>query len=647
MNLMQEKKDEKIRELKKRLYGKGFKEKPERIAGFKKKEYRVKEGWMSEEPPMSPVKKIKIIKRHATIKRVLIASIVFFIVASVSAVYMIRSGSNIFSLKNVDIMITGPVSVNGGEELTLDVSITNRNETVMEFANLIIEYPEGSYKTFDSQKELTRARESLGRINPNETVNKTVSLVLFGSGNTKKEISFTLESRFEGSSATLDKIELYEVALASSPVNLSMGIPEEIGIKQEFEIIINLESNSNNTLSNLILKVDYPFGFTFSGASPEPAQGKNIWEIGDMPKADKRVIKIRGTVDGQENEEKIFAVYTGLKHSKDEDAVGTIYNSVSEQIVITKPFLGLKVLVNGTETPEYISRSKKSLRFDVLWSSNSFIKITDGIIEVKLSGDIVDRFSVSPDKGGFYKSLDGTIVWNDRTGENKLSVIEPGENGRVGFTLQSLPLVDKKGRVFTNPEIAISINASGNQVTDVGVSSRLSTFVSKKVKLESNLEIVPRAVYYTGPFSNTGPLPPKADEETTYTIILSVINTSNSVSPVVVKTNLPTYMRWLGTVSPSEEDISFNEVGGEIIWNVGTVVPGTGFVKSAREVAFQVGLIPSISQRGRIPSITGEIIVSGKDTFTGTTLKDKKKGLNTNLSTDPSFSINQAPVRTK
>ncbi len=647
MKIMTEEENDKIKELKKRLYGKEFKEAPERIGEFEKKEYKIKEGWLPEEPPMSPRKKIKITKRHVSIKKILIASVVFFVIAMGLAFYVIQSGSNVFSLKNVDIEIDGPVSISGGEEFTLNINVTNRNETAMEFANLIIQYPEGAYESFDSQKELLRVRESLGRINPNETVEKTISLALFGSGDSKKEISFTLESRFEGSSATLDKIELYEVSLASSPVNLSVSIPEDIGVNQEFEIIINLKSNSNNTLNDLILKVEYPFGFTFSDASPSPAQGKNIWKIGDMPKADERVIKIRGVVDGQEDEERIFVVEVGSKHLKDEDAIGTVYNSVSEQTLITKPFLGLKVLVNGVETSEYISKSKESLRFDILWSSNSLVKITDGTIEAKLSGDIVDKFSVFADKGGFYKSLDGTIIWSDRTGKSELSIIEPGESGKVGFTLQSLPLVDKEGRVFKNPEITVSLNANGNQVTDTGESSRLSASASKKIKIESKLEIVPRAVYYSGPFNNTGPLPPKADEETTYTIILSVINTSNKISPTTVKTTLPTYMRWLGVVSPSSEDVSFNDVVGEIVWNIGTVDGGTGFVKGAREVAFQVGLTPSVSQRGRTPFLTGEITLSGKDTFTGTVLEDKKKGLNTNLSTDPSFSVSQASVKTR
>ncbi len=642
---MLEKRKNKIDDLKRRLYGKEFKEKPKPIGEFKKKKYRVKEEWMSEEPPMSTRKKIKLTKRSMNVKKVLIASIVFFIIAVGLAFFIIHNGSNVFSLKNVDINISGPVSVKGGEEFTLNLSITNRNDNAMEYADLITEYPNGTYASFNSQKELSRTRESFGKIGPNKTVNKTISLVLFGKENTKKEIKFTLESRFEGSNAILDKTEPYDILLISSPVNLSVGVPEKTGTKQEFETIINLESNSSNTLKNLSLNINYPRGFTFISANPAPTQGKNIWKIGDMLPAGKRVIKVRGFIEGQEDAEKIFTVSVGSQDLKNESNISTVYNSDSEQIIISKPFLGLNVLINGTKTPEYILKDNRTIRFDVLWVSNSSTKITDGDIEVKLDGNIANKFSVIPDRGGFYKSLNHTIEWNSRTGENDLSVIEPGESGKVSFTLQALPLPSKGDAVFKNPELNVTVKANGNQTTDMNIPNKLSSSVSKKIKEESSLDVTPRAVYYSGPFKNTGPLPPKVNEETTYTIIFSVTNTSNKVSSTIVKTTLPTYVRWLGMVSPSKEDLSFNELDGEVIWNVGDVDAGTGSVNGAREVAFKVALTPSVSQSNRMPLLTGGITISGKDTFTGTMLESIKKGLDTNLFSDPSFSINQASVR--
>lgn len=641
-----EEKINKIKKLKSRLYEKGFKEKPQNISEFERKQYRVKGGWIDDNPPMSPRKAIKITKRNMNIKKILIVAILFFVISVGVAFFIIRNGSNVFSLKNVDINISAPVSVNGGEKFTINLSVTNNNDTALEFADLSIKYPEGAYASFDSQTELIRDRESLGRIAPNETVKKSISLILFGSGGSKKEIKFTMEGRFAGSSATLDKIKVYDVSLSSSPINLSVNIPKKIGTKQEFEIDVNLESNSNNTLKNLLLKIDYPRGFAYASASPNPSSNNNIWNIGDMSSSNKRVVKIIGTIEGKADEQKIFTISVGSKDTKNKNIIGTVYNSASPQVGITKPFLGLRVLMNGAQTPEYITKERMALRFDVLWSSNSPMRILNGAISAKLDGGIVDGFSVSADKGGFYKSLGSTISWGGRSGDSELSVIEPGASGRVSFTLQSLPLVDKNGRVFKDPEINVTVKATGNKATERGLPSNLSVSVSKKIKIESNLNIIPRAVYYSGPFKNTGPLPPVVDRQTTYTIILSVTNTSSDIASTVVKTTLPTYVKWLGVVSPSSENVTFNKNDGQVVWNIGDVPAGVGFVAGAREVAFQVGLIPSVSQSGRTPFLIGEVDISGKDTFTGTILKNTKKGVNINLSSDPSFSVSQAFIKT-
>jgi len=54
--------------------------------------------------------------------------------------------------------------------------------------------------------------------------------------------------------------------------------------------------------------------------------------------------------------------------------------------------------------------------------------------------------------------------------------------------------------------------------------------------------------------------------------------------------------------------------------------------------------LPSISQVGKTPLLTEEIILTGDDTFTKTNIGDKARGLSTRLSTDPYFKVNQASV---
>jgi len=255
----------------------------------------------------------------------------------------------------------------------------------------------------------------------------------------------------------------------------------------------------------------------------------------------------------------------------------------------------------------------------------------------------LDKFSVLVGDGGFYRSVDNTIIW-DKSRNSSLGIIEPGEKGSVSFTFQSLPLVENS-RLHQSPNITIEASAGGKRISDVNVPEDITTSVAKKIKIESDLVLAPRAVYHTGPFKNSGPLPPQAEKETTYTIIWTATNSSNKISGAVAKTILPTYVKWLGVVSPENENVSFNEAGGEVVWNIGDIEKGTGFITGAREIVFQISLLPSVSHIGRVPFLTGDTTLTGNDTYTGTTIKDIKKSLSTQLSTDPFFISAQASVK--
>jgi hypothetical protein len=645
-NKSKENKKSKLKEMNKRLYTKGFKEEPIEPGRFKKKEYEVSEQWEEapvEDEPLVEKKKTQSVNKTPMIKKVFLVSVAFFVLALAFVIFTFYRGNNVVSVDSIDLSINGPVSINGGEEFPLEIDIKNNSDVAIESASLLLKYPKGSYETPDSQVELFRKREDLGSIGPGEDFSKKLSLVLFGEENSEKEIVATLELRFKGSSATFEKTESYKIKIASSPVNLSFSVPKETSLKQEFEVVVDLESNSSNTLKDLLLKVDYPFGFTFSGATPAPATGENVWDIGDLAAADKRTIIIRGTLDGQEGDEKVFNASVGTKNKDNNNTIGTIYNFVSESVAVTKPFLGINMLINGSSAPEYFTSSEKPARVDISWKSNIPTRIIDGRIEVKLKGDILDKFSVLAGNGGFYNSANNTIVW-DKSNNESLSIIEPGENNSLNFTFQSLPLVNSNGNVYKNPQISIEVSAKGKRISDANVPEEITTSVAKKVKIESDLNIAPRVVYYTGPFKNSGPLPPVAEQKTTYTVIWTVTNSSNNISGAVARTTLPSYVKWLGVVSPTNEDVSFNEVGGEVVWNIGNIERGVGVLSSPREVAFQISFLPSVSQVGKTPFLTGETTMTGEDTFTKTNIKDITNGLSTRLSTDPYFNIRQATV---
>ncbi len=627
----------KIASLEKELYSKNFK--PHEVDdSLERKETQMAPSWNTEGEAASFLEeKTTAEKHHKIMKKFLIVSIVFFTLATSVASFVWWRGTNIISGENITIDITAPNAVAGGEPFETKLFITNNNKVSIEAATLFIEYPEGFYK-LDDKSALPRISKNLGPIAPGETVSEGINVLLYGEENTQKDVSVVLEYRMAGSNATQKKLGNYFVKISSSPVNVKLGQLKEASSGQDVEMLISVESNSRNPQENLLLVASYPFGFSFKSADPAPTYGANVWNIGTLKAQEKRLIKIRGTIEGQEGEEKITKVSIGTRSEKDERLIGVAYNTTTETLAVTKPFLAIDVAVDGTRAPEYSVSFGKGVRADVFWQSNNPTKITDAVIEVKLKGEALNRFSVYSSSGGFYRSIDDTIVW-DKAGDPSLSVIEPGAKGGMSFSFSPITLGVDATRNIKNPEITIEVKARARRASDVGVSEEVTTFASRKIRIETDLRLAVKGLYYSGPFTNTGPLPPKAENETTYTIVWTVRNASNNTSNVSVKTTLPIYVKWLGKISPEGEDISHNNSGAEVTWNAGRILAG-----GTREAAFQISFLPSLSQINTAPQLTGDSFLSGFDDFTKTDLRDRKPPVRTIISSDPQFSPNQGGV---
>lgn len=558
-----------------------------------------------------------------------------FALAVLVALSVFLGGGNVVSTENVDIKISGPVSINGGEELSLDVSVVNDNNTALELADLIVRYPEGTRTSADLDTDFTKYRESLGDIPARSISKKTIKAILFGEQNSKKQIQIGVEYRVAGSNAIFYKEKEYEIVVSSSPLSVTVNAVTEANSGQNVEFTVDIASNSTRTLSNVMLSSEYPFGFAFKTASPESSYGTTLWRLGDVAPNSKRTIVVRGTISGQDSEERVFRFNAGIGKNADDKSLGAVFLSVIKSITIRKPLFGIEVAIEGDTASEYISRGGKNTRVDILWANNTSDRISNATIEMTLKGDAFDKGSVSVDRG-FYRSIDNTIVWDAST-VSDFGSIEPGASGRVSFNFSSRPSLTSSGPSFTNPDITLSAIAKGERVGVGSASESVISTVSRRIKISSDLILASSALYSTGPFKNTGPLPPKADVETTYTVVWTLSNSSNAVTDAKVSTVLPSYIKWLGIVSPSTQSVTYNPVGGEVVWEAGDVVSGAGFSKPKHQVAFQISFVPSLSQVGSVPKLTGEVVVTGVDSFTNSVLRDIKNGLTTRLGTDPAF----------
>ncbi|MDP3996676.1 MAG: hypothetical protein Q8P86_03220 [bacterium] len=611
---------------------------------FKKHNVEIADEWKSGDGDLSGLDEqmARVPKKLSGAAKLFMTAAIFFVASLSVAVFMFLSGGNLIKSENVGINIIGPVSVSGGEEMSFEVSVENQNNVALESTYLLIEYPEGSRDPKDVTKELTRYRELLGNIEPGQSSSKKISAVLFGEEGQRKEIAISTEYRVRGSNALVKKSKLYEVIINSSPVSVTVDSVGTVSSGQKTEFTVNIFSNSTSDIKNLLLKAEYPFGFVFESAVPKPSVGENTWNIGDLKPNAKQIIRLTGKIEGQDEEVRIFRFTIGTADKNDARFIGIPFLTASKEIAIEKPFIGLELSLNGDTGRGYVADSGKIIRADVMWRNNTPDKITGAKIIAKLSGPAIKKGSVDAE-GGFYRSSDNSIIW-DQTNSRDFDILNPGDSGRVSFTFSTVGVADAVASI-KNPELLVEVSAEGNRVGENQVPQITTTSINREVKVSSVLGLYSRALYHTGVLVNSGPIPPKVDQETTYTVVWTLTNTSNDAGNVTVSANLPSYVKWIGSPNASEGELSYNPVSGQVIWRAGDVSAQAGYSKPVKEMTFQISLEPSSSQVGSTPTLMSVAEVTGDDKFTGARLSATAGGpITTELSADPAFGRGQGVV---
>ena len=105
--------------------------------------------------------------------------------------------------------------------------------------------------------------------------------------------------------------------------------------------------------------------------------------------------------------------------------------------------------------------------------------------------------------------------------------------------------------MLPNPTINIDVSISGKQQVSGYATADLKNSNLGIIRIISDVGFVTKAFYYSGPFANTGPVPPKVGQTTSYTIQWSLSNTANNISKGVVRSSLPFWINFAGLVSPS------------------------------------------------------------------------------------------------
>ncbi len=641
--------DSRIEQLKKRLYSNSETEgvPVQNRSKLPRHSVLVDKSWQAEPTEENPVIRPDFVKLNqyedrSPLKKVLLFVFVLFFLALAFAGYIIFSGSNFVSNSNIDIRLIGPVTSPAGEELSLDIDITNRNKTDLLLADIVVSYPEGTRSASDKISPLLTDRVAVGTIKAGASTRITVKSILFGEQDVKKNINVALEYGIPGSSNIFVKDKQYPMFIGSSPITVNVEALREITPEQEADFKVLVKSNSASIIRGLILKIEYPFGFEFISSSPQTTGDSGTWVLGDVNPGEEREITLKGRIIGGENQERVFRFYTGTEDPSDKTSIGTIFVTNTATVALKKPFLGADISLDGKTSSTYVTYAGENVKGEITWQNNLNVPLNDVVIEARINGEMLDRLSIQGDRG-FYRSVDNTILW-DRTTLSELREVGPGQIGRLQFSFSPIDLTTKTGSELRRQEMTIDLTIRAKRFNEGDVPVEIVSNIARKVQIASNLDITTGALRTIGPFQNTGPIPPMPEVKSTYTIYVSVKNSFNSVKDAVYTATLPAYVEWLGTTFPDNTGVRYNADTRQITWSIGDIQAGTGYSSSLKEFAYQVTLLPSLSQIGSSPILVSGQKLVGRDNYTGTIVESKVQSADTKISTDPTYKFGDEKV---
>jgi len=554
---------------------------------------------------------------------VLIAGVIY-------GIYKYRQTS--FNEEMTSIAISGSEKVESGKFLTYDIKYDNQNRAALNNAILRVYYPE-NFKPENNTNFVSEGPTSgnfaLGNIN-----GKTSGQVRFNGRvyspkgalmNIKVELSYT-PSVFNSTFVAKDQ---FSVNVVSTPITLEIEAPQNISSGDAINYLVSYKNTGAEDFDNIRIKAEYPDGFTFSKSDPRTSEGNNIWYIGRLLAGQEGKIIVSGKLEGDRDQTKKFNVYVGTI----ENDVFVSYNDEYWDTKIAASPLSIVQTINDKQ--ELVANAGDILRFVIMYKNEGSVGLRNVIAKEELNSPVLDYATLNME-GGYYDYKEKTIVWKAPDYKQFMS-LAPGQSGTIRFDIKiknSLPINNENDKNFVissmakidSPDIPTPV-----EMNKIIAGNRIDIKVNSKLVLEE------KGYYNDSIIPNSGPVPPKVNNETTYTIHWIARNVSNDVSEAKVESSLPTGVSYTGKVFPEDANFEYNERTNSISWNLGDMPAGTGIINSPKEIAFQIKIRPSISQLGKEVDILNKSTFSAKDLFTGESLVASVDKKNNILAEDPSL----------
>jgi len=580
-----------LESLEKRLYGSQPQEQVS-VPAYTPQQPKTPYGWQAPPPSLPPKKQMPWMVKF------LIAAGAFLVIAGLVAAFMIFRGSRAISNNNVQITVPPVTGVASGDTVSLVITIHNGNPVALTDASFNADFPSGTRKA-DTDESYPQYNDVLGPVPAGADVTRTVQVKLFGQAGQTLTIPMKVQYHVTGSNALYQSQNQYAVTISSSPVSVQVQSIAQSPSGQAFTMTVIVRSNASASVDNLALTASYPSGFTVQSSNPS-SSGTNFFDLGSLGPGEQKTLQIRGTLVGQNGDQRVFRFDAGSKNPDGTNTLGNTFAEGSASISITHPFLNVSLALNSSPDEPLIATPGDQVNALINWQNTLTSTLSNASMKVTLSGNALAAGSINGGTG-FYRSTDSSVIFDSTTNQS-LASLAAGQTGVGSFAFGVKSATALAG--VQNPTVTLTVSVSGYQSTQGAAAQALSSTLTRTVKVGTVVAVSSSLTHAGG----TGTVPPAAGAETTYTVTLTAKNTVNSVGAAKETFTLPSYVRFTGQ---ADAGVTYNPDTHTVTWAAGDLASG-----STATAHFQIGFTPSTSQSGTTPVLVNAQTFTGFDRFT-------------------------------
>lgn len=619
----------KLEELRKKLYEK------EAPAAEEEKSARVSfpneappTAWREEESPRAPAEGPSFMQQY---RKIIIASFVVILSLTLAGSLLFIFYQLGFRESGVSVRIFGNEEVTAGSIEHWQVEVKNQSSVLLKEVELIFNFPEDSVPISDDET-VTRSKRSrlvFDELASGRAIQAEFSARVFGKAGEGKSARATVVYRRENLTSRLTEVAEFATRISRIPLVVSVSLPPEVSPNQDIEGEISISSDALSPFENLTIRAEYPDGFAFRSSVPAPEEGNLLWRVTLLKPGESFSVKIFGTVMGDPADVKIFSAGAG-EYNAETKEWRPLLESLAETRISSPPLFARAEINNSRK---FVVNAGEQLNVAVKYKNSSSETLKNVSVETRLTENLVDLKTLRVEEGVF-DGMRRAIIWNAAS-VPALRELAPGVEGTLLFrvTMRSaLPILDVSSKNFI---LSVRSLIDTPIIPDAFAGKKLAYEDILSAKVASRLVLDAGAFFFHPVIKNTGPLPPRVKQATEYAVMWKLSTLANDMRDVKVVGLLPGNVRWTNRVMGDfSEKLRFNPASSEVVWEPELLRAGTGIIRPAAEVAFQVSVTPGEDVLGRPAELVKDIKFFGRDSFTDLRVEGGVKEITTELPND-------------